>query len=638
MCGIAGFLGKPAHRDYLVSLARNMGVAIAHRGPDGSDEWVDPEAGIAFAHLRLAIVDLSAAGAQPMVSSCGRYVIIYNGEIYNHLEMRPELIAQGASFRGHSDTEVILESIALRGLDETLKGINGMFALALWDSQLQRLSLVRDRIGIKPLYWCKTPDGLIFGSELKSLRQHPECPDQIDPNAVLDLMKYSYIPGHASIYKGVQKLLPGQLLHVDSKGGFELKTWWSLSEARKAGLDNQYDADDPAVVTGLHNLLADAVSRRTVSDVPFGAFLSGGIDSSTVVALMQAQSIEKIRTFSIGFEEAGYNEADHARLVAAHLGTNHTELYVTPQKARDVIPQLPQIYDEPFADSSQIPTFLVSQMTRRHVTVALSGDGGDEVFAGYNRYISAKRFQNSLLALPRLLARIGASALECLSQRKWDEISRMVPARGRPVQFGDKIHKLAGAMRAGREGYYDYLVSTWGEPAEILHPDLELTSSGLSSETHGDFIDRMQTQDMATYLPDDILTKVDRASMSVSLEARVPLLDHRIIEYAARLPRSLLMVGGQGKWALRQTLYRYVPRELVERPKMGFGVPIDSWLRGPLRDWAEDLLSPAMFETVGLLKSEPVRIVWQDHLSGKRNGQHKLWAVLMLHAWHQEHH
>lgn len=638
MCGIAGFLENVADKseEWLAEAVQAMGSAIRHRGPDSSDIWIEASSGLAFSHRRLAIVDLSPAGAQPMVSACGRYVIIYNGEVYNHNDLRPELIATGVEFRGHSDTEVILEACARWGIKATVKKLIGMFVFAFWDRKKQRLSIVRDRLGIKPVYWAKTAKSFLFGSELKALRQHPDCPTEINRNAVAGFLRHNYIAAPNSIYNGVRKLEPGWMLTIQAGCEPLFEQFWSLDQAISNSKANPFEGSAQEAETALHTLLTDAVGRRMMADVPLGAFLSGGIDSSTVVALMQAQSTHPVRTFSIGFNEHGYNEAKQAAMVAAHLGTEHTELYVTPQDARDIIPQLPHFYDEPFADSSQIPTYLVSRMARDHVTVALSGDGGDELFSGYTRYFTAANYGLLIFGQPQIFRNIQAALIKSLPPSVWDVAGKLIPARHSPTHFGDKLHKLATVLNGDRDSFYRSLVSHWQHP-DALVIDGEEPKGVLWDDTVKDhvpgFIDRMQYFDTLTYLPDDILTKVDRASMAVSLEARVPLLDHRVVEFAWRLPQEMKIRNGQGKWLLRQVLHRYVPKKLVEQPKRGFGVPVDSWLRGPLRDWAEDLLSPVALKNTGLLNPEPIREKWQEHLSGRRNWQYLLWDILMLQSW-----
>ncbi|MFT6583663.1 MAG: asparagine synthase (glutamine-hydrolyzing) [Alphaproteobacteria bacterium] len=644
MCGIAGFLARRNHgRDHLEGLAQRMGDVMAHRGPDGGGVWTDAESGVAFAHRRLSIIDLSKAGHQPMTSGQGRMVISYNGEIYNAAELRAELQESGVKFEGHSDTEVILEGCVRWGVTATIEKLIGMFAIALWDKAEKQLWLVRDRLGIKPLYWTAAPDQtFIFGSELKALRAHPDCPREIDRNAVAAFMRHNYIPGPFSIYKGVNKLQPGHILRVSVDNPTPvIDVYWSMDDVVDQGRQAPFSGSDGDALEALETLFTDAVSRRMTADVPLGAFLSGGIDSSTVVALMQANSTRPVKTFSIGFNEDGFDEAVHAKAVAAHLGADHTELYVTPDEARAVIPKLPDYYDEPFADSSQIPTYLVSAMTRKHVTVALSGDGGDELFTGYNRYFQARNIGRMLNIAPGPLRSAAGSAIRAFPPSFWDCVFKLIPPSRRPPQAGDKMHKLSTVLNTDRDGFYRRIISHWPQPDDIViggHETKGVIWDESLKQRIPDFTQRMQYLDTLTYLPDDILTKVDRASMAVSLEARVPILDHRLVEFAWRLPESMKIRNGEGKWLLRQLLYKYVPKSMIDRPKMGFGVPIGDWMRGPLQEWADDLLSESMFKKHGLLEAAPVLEKWRDHKSGRRNWQYLIWDVLMLHAWAEKHH
>lgn len=657
MCGLSGFFmsaGLAANAD---SVARRMADAITHRGPDDAGVWIDEAAGIALAHRRLSILDLSPAGHQPMASSSGRYVIAFNGEIYNHLDLRAELAKVGSDetprsqspggaarfWRGHSDTETLLAAFEAWGIEATLKKCVGMFALALWDRETRSLTLARDRLGEKPLYYGWQGEAFLFGSELKALRAHPAFRGEIDRDALALYLRHNYVPAPYSIYRGIAKLPPGSWLTLaaDAPVGASPAPsfYWRARDAAEAGVRS--DLDDASAVNALDALLRHAIGGQMVADVPLGAFLSGGVDSSAVVALMQAQSQRPVQTFTIGFHETGYNEAEHAHAVAAHLGTEHTELYVTAEQAMAVIPRLPSLYDEPFADSSQIPTFLVSELARRHVTVSLSGDGGDELFGGYNRYLWASRIWRSLGWAPRPLRAALAGVLTTLPPAAWNGVfsglSVFLPQHWRYANPGDKLHKLAGilAVRSPEEIYLA-LVSHWQQPTSVVigatEPATVLTDPAQWADVP-DFESRMMYLDQMTYLPGDILTKVDRAAMGVSLETRVPLIDHRVVEFAWQLPLSMKIRDGQTKWLLRQVLYRHVPRELIERPKMGFGIPLDAWLRGPLRDWAEALLDESRLRQEGYFHPGPIRQKWTEHLSGQRNWAYHLWNVLMFQAW-----
>ncbi|MBI3506499.1 MAG: asparagine synthase (glutamine-hydrolyzing) [Proteobacteria bacterium] len=642
MCGIVGLvdrrsaLGEAA----LARTVRAMTDSLIHRGPDGGDVWASPESGVGFGHRRLAIIDLSPTGVQPMRSGDGRYVITYNGEIFNYLDLRTELIAAGVEFRGDSDTEVLLEGFVRWGVAETIAKAVGMFAIALWDKRARTLWLIRDRLGVKPLYYAHSGERLIFASELKALRAVPGWRPSLDRDALTGYMRHGYVPGPRTIYKEARKLMPGQLLEWREGRAPALRTYWDAREKARAGSARWNEKIDPReAVDRLDALLREAVRQRMIADVPLGAFLSGGIDSSTVVALMQQQSTRPVRSFSIGFAEDGYDEAGHARAVARHLGTDHTELYVEPSHALATVPRLAEWYDEPFADSSQIPTYLVSEMTRKHVTVALSGDGGDENFAGYSRYTYAGTVWDKVARVPGPLRALGASILEKAGAPLLGAAAFLLPGSVRAVRPAEKAAKLAQVLRLDSiDAVYRRLVSQWPEPGAIAlggtEPDGPLWDATLIDEMP-DPVARMQLLDTLTYLPDDILTKVDRASMAVALECREPLLDHRVVEFAWCLPMDLKLRGGEGKWILREVLARYVPRSLTDRPKMGFGVPIDSWLRGPLRDWAEDLLDEKAIAADGLLDPAPIREAWRTHLSGEANMHYPIWTVLMFRAWQQ---
>ena len=649
MCGIAGYLNatggsaaQGTEEDEV--LLRRMGLAIAHRGPDDTGVWTHADAGIGFVHRRLSIVDLSPAGHQPMLSANGRYVLIFNGEIYNYLDLRKNLEQRSGNlaWRGHSDTEVLLAGFEAWGVAQTIERSIGMFAFALWDRQARLLTLGRDRLGEKPLYYGWQGSTFLFGSELKALKAHPAFHAGVNRNAVALLMRHNYIPAPYSIYDGIAKLLPGSLLTLSAQQrDATAQPYWSGFRAVADGKARPFVGTPSEAVSALETLLKDAVRQQMVADVPLGGFLSGGIDSSTVVALMQAQSGRPVRTFSIGFEQDVYNEAQHAKAVAQHLGTDHTEMYVSAQDALDVIPLLPAMYDEPFADSSQIPTHLVSRIARQHVTVSLSGDAGDELFCGYNRYLLGDRMWKRVSRLPMPLRRAAAAICTALSPQTLnaliEPVQGLLPVRHRLANWGDKIHKGADVLCSHTAAeLYRGLVSHWeNSPALVLGSteaatvltDASTYPAGLSD------VELMMALDMVSYLPDDILCKVDRAAMSVSLESRVPFLDHRVVEFAWRLPQDCKLRDGMSKWVLREVLYKYVPKALIDRPKMGFGVPIDHWLRGPLRDWAENLLDETRLRREGYFDPRQIRQRWQEHLSGRRNWQYHLWDVLTFQAW-----
>ncbi|MCX7155359.1 MAG: asparagine synthase (glutamine-hydrolyzing) [Rhodocyclales bacterium] len=646
MCGFAGYLTS-MRLEHPSELLRRMGEAIAHRGPDDSGVWVDEHAGIGLVHRRLSIVDLSPAGHQPMESLSGRYLLVFNGEIYNFREIRQEIEAKEIlPWRGHTDTEVMLAAFETWGIDAALNRFVGMFAFALWDRQDRCLYLCRDRMGEKPLYYGWSGGVFLFGSELKAMRSHPAWRGEVDRRALALLLRYNYVPAPYSIHVGIRKVVPGTLLRLDAEAirtGIEpaAKTFWSLAKAVERGLATPFAGSDVDVADELDRLLRQAVAGQMVADVPLGAFLSGGVDSSTIVALMQAQSPRPVKTFSIGFHEKGYDEAIFAKRIARYLGTDHTELYVTSAQAQAIIPRLPTMYDEPFSDASQIPTFLVAQLARQRVTVSLSGDAGDELFGGYNRYFLARGVWNALRLLPFPLRRALAAFLTRFSPAAWSNfLARLgpsVPPQLRGGIGGDKVHKLASVLPAQTPSeMYRSFTSHWDAPEDIVIGGIEpLTALTGLSPIPGvmTFTEVMMYLDTLSYLPDDILAKVDRASMAVSLESRIPFLDHRVVEFAWRLPLSVKIRHGEGKWILRQVLYKYVPKKLVERPKMGFGVPIDVWLRGPLRDWAEDLLSESRLRQEGYFNPAPIRRKWAEHLSGRRNWQYHLWDVLMFQAW-----
>jgi asparagine synthase (glutamine-hydrolysing) len=693
MCGLTGFWASesPLPRPVSLHACESMANSLQHRGPDDLGIWLDESAGIALGHRRLAILDLSAAGHQPMVSACGRYVMAFNGEIYNHLELRGELgvlllprFAQndglnvarkvgtrGDGWQGHSDTETLLAGIVVWGLEATLQRCVGMFAIALWDRQTQTLSLARDRLGEKPLYYGWVGDGdkraFAFASELKALRAYPGFANPVCRQALAQYMRFMYVPAPRSIYQGIYKLEPGCILTVAGSppvqapsapirpgqvhGTLQMQRWWALADAVRQGAGGT--EQEKVLLPQLERTLAQAVQGQSLADVPLGAFLSGGVDSSTIVALMQQQArasgAAPVQTFTIGFDEAEFDESPYARAVAQHLGTQHHEMHVTAQMAQDLIPNLPWMYDEPFADSSQIPTYLVCKAARQHVTVALSGDAGDELFGGYNRYFWGPRIWNRLGHLPPVLRRTLGAGLQSIPVPLWNTLGK--PFMGKQdgvARLGDKLHKLADRLQHvnNLNDLYRSLVSEWSDPAALVRKadggvviepanllDDPLPLHGLEQDPLP-----MMYQDAMTYLPDDILCKVDRAAMACSLETRVPYLDHRVVELAWRLPLHMKVRGNTGKWALRQVLYKYVPKELIERPKAGFAIPIGQWLRGPLREWAESLISEQRLLSEGYLWPAPIRQAWSEHLNNKRDNTAKLWSVLMFQAWLEKNH
>ena len=624
MCGLAGFVDFHGQLHDIENNLKLMINAINYRGPDGEGVWLDNQLGIGLGHKRLSILDLSEEGKQPMISSNGRYVITYNGEVYNFKKLRSELKQLGCTFRGHSDTEVVLAAFETWGIEQSISRFIGMFAFALWDRAEQKLYLVRDRLGIKPLYYGYVNGSFIFASELKALRAFPKFNQPVYRDAIALFLRHNYIPAPYSIYEGIKKLQPGQILTLDvghnNKADYQTHTYWSASTMAEQGVNNPFTGSENEAVDRLDALLRDAISLRMLSDVPLGAFLSGGIDSSLVTALMQAQSNQPVKTFSIGFDETDYNEAEYAKAVAQHLGTDHTELYVTSADAMAVIPQLPTLFDEPFSDPSQIPTFLVSKLARNHVTVSLSGDGGDELFHGYSRYFVTQNIWKKSNIIPKLIRPVVGKIFKVISQ------------------LGSKdLRSISEVLSYNHpDELYRRMMSHWKNPSAVVlgsnEPLTALTDPDLHPQLH-ELAHRMMHHDLVSYLPDDILTKVDRASMGVSLEARVPLLDHRVVEFAWRLPLSHKIKHDQGKWILRQLLYKYVPQNLIDRPKKGFGVPIGEWLRGPLREWAESLLDEHRLREEGYFDPVPIRKKWHEHLAGKKFRYYYLWDVLMFQSW-----
>ena len=658
MCGLTGYWGGKVSLEEAPAVLASMIATLVHRGPDDEGIWFEKEIGLA--HRRLAVIDTSADGHQPMLSMDGRYILVFNGEIYNFNECRQQLEKEGNTFRGHSDTEVLLTALLAWGVEQTLKQIVGMFALVLWDRQEKSLLLARDRLGEKPLYFGWQQNCFLFASELKALRRHPGWSGEINRQALTLFLRYNYIPAPYTIYSGIYKLMPGcylQLQHADLRRAPQFSPWpennhnvettpqirqyWSLREQVEDGLLNPVVVSDTQAVAMLDEQLRQSVRRQQVADVPLGAFLSGGIDSSTIVALMQAESMQPVRTFTIGFEQAMYDEAEHARRVAAHLGSEHNEFRLGAAEALAVIPDLATYFDEPFADSSAIPMMMVARLARKQVTVCLSGDGGDELFAGYNRYHWGRSLGHLLACLPRWLRYLLAKGMTLPAPQTWDQLASLLarlPAGGRmPARPGDQLHKLAGVIDVHHpDEMYQRLVSQWQRPEDVVidaDESLTLSTAGQPEPALDDFVCRMMYRDTMTYLPDDILCKVDRAAMSASLETRVPMLDPELLAFAWRLPMTQKIRHGEGKWLLRQVLYQYVPQALIERPKMGFGVPIGDWLRGPLREWAETLLNEQRLSREGFFYVAVVRQCWQEHLSGRRNWAYRLWGVLMFQAW-----
>ena len=647
MCGIAGFWTRTAseHDTAQATLSR-MTDSVAHRGPDDAGAWFDPAAGVALGHRRLAIVDLSEHGRQPMVSECGRFVMTFNGEIYNCRELRDALEAEGRApaWRGHSDTEILLAAFVAWGVDRTLERAVGMFALALWNRQSRVMTLARDRVGEKPLYYARVGDGIVFASELKALRAYPGFDARaIDRDALCLYLRYACVPAPHTIYENVRKLPAGSYVQLELPEIWPApRRYWTLEQVIGRGRAYPFEGSPDAAVDELDRLLRDAVHGQMMADAPLGAFLSGGVDSSAIVALMQAQSAKPVRTFTVGFDDATYDEAVHAKAVARHLGTEHTEIVVTAARALELVPKLPTIYDEPFADASQIPTYVVAQTTREHVKVALSGDGGDELFGGYTRYFLTPRLWSRLRRVPSGMRKRIASALYSLRPDHADQFAALFQGAWSPgardgTRIGERLHKLANVMGAqSRTDLYRLLLSSVHHPERLALSGRELPTRVDTPEAWSvdlEFAEQVMAVDALTYLPDDILAKVDRAAMAVSLETRMPFLDHRVVGFVWSLPLSMRIPEDKPKWLLRQLLYRYVPREIIDRPKQGFCAPVGEWLRGSLRDWAQALLDPARLRDEGFLDATRVDRMWQQHLSGRMNWQHPLWTVLMFQAW-----
>lgn len=651
MCGIAG-LFRPGGGDAsaLAGAAGAMTATLQHRGPDAENVWTNPRSGIAFGHRRLAILDLTEAGAQPMRSECGRFTVTFNGEIYNHLDIRKELEAIGGApnWRGHSDTETLLHAIRQWGVPDAMNRFIGMFALAVWDESKQELTLCRDRFGEKPLFYGWSGRDLVFASELKALSVHPDWSSSLDLSALTAYMRYCYVPAPQTIWSDIRKLPSGSLVTFTANAPVRVMPqpvpYWSHRDCVVAGQGSRIESEADAA-DEFERLLSQAIGRQCLSDVPLGAFLSGGVDSSTVVALMQKQSSQPIRTFTIGFSEGGFDEAGEARDVARHLGTSHTELYVDAKTAMDVIPNLSRMYDEPFADSSQIPTHLVASLARQHVTVALTGDAGDELFGGYNRHVWGTKLNTRLSGLPRPVRSVLGAALAAVAPEPANTIVRLLepvlPKSLRTRRAGDQVAKIARIIGArSPDDLYRLLCSIDSTPSDSViggHETASWADSEMNEITSDlDPLDRMTLADSLSYLSDDILQKVDRAAMAVSLETRVPFLDKDVVEFAARVPPSMKIRDGRGKWLVRQVLYKHVPAALIDRPKTGFSIPLDQWLRGPLKSWACDLLAPARLRQQGLFEVRRVELMLHQHMSGRRNHGYWLWNVLMVQAWHDE--
>jgi asparagine synthase (glutamine-hydrolysing) len=650
MCGICGFFEMNHHNDklYRQKTISEMTNTLIHRGPDDFGYWHHPENGLSLGHRRLSIVDLSSHGHQPMKSKSGQFMLVFNGEIYNHISLRKEISNLNTKilWRGHSDTETLLACIEIWGVEKTIQKCSGMFAIAIYDNKENTIYLVRDRMGEKPLYYGFQNGNFLFASELKAILKHPDFIPDIDRNALSLMFNYSYIPAPFSIYKDIKKLQPGTILKVDLKKinlkkevFSEPSPYWSLKDISINAKKKMYSGTPEEAILHLDELLNQSVNEQMVADVPVGAFLSGGIDSSLITSLMQSQSSKPIDTFTIGFSEDAFNEAIYAKKISKHLGTNHTELYVSSQDAINLIEKLPQIYDEPFSDSSQIPAYLVSKMTRKNVSVSLSGDAGDELFGGYNRYIWTKKIWNRIKHIPMPLRKFISNCLISIPPSAWDMFLKFFLDVSMP---GDKIHKTANVFNAKSiEGFYFNLIAHWNNSNNIVVGQHNIIAPVMQKRNLlnlGSIEQNMMYLDSISYLPDDILTKVDRAAMSVSLETRVPFLNHHIVEFANHLPLSMKIKNGESKWILRKLLDKHIPRELVDRPKMGFGVPIDIWLRGPLREWAEALLDESRIKQEGFLHYEPIRKKFDEHLSGKRNWQHLLWDILIFQSWLEKNH
>ncbi len=646
MCGFAGFLGGSSNLSQVEgeTLLEKMNEKIRSRGPDDKGFWFSPECNIGFGHRRLSIIDLSKAGHQPMLSASGRYKIVFNGEIYNHKDLRKEISLERRIFkwRGHSDTETLINGFDLWGIRKTIEKSTGMFSFAVWDKKDNALTLGRDRIGEKPLYYGWNGDSFLFASEIKALSIHPKFDPTLNLDALTLFFRHASIPAPYTIYKRIFKLRPGCLLTLSNSGKKEkIENYWPIDKIARSRQENVFKGSSDEAIKELKELLLKSINQQMISDVPLGAFLSGGIDSSLVVALMQSQSMKPVKTFSIGFHENQFNEVEQSRKVAKHLNTEHNDLMVSPKEAMAVIPDLPSVYCEPFSDSSQIPTLIVSKLAKKHVTVSLSGDGGDELFCGYKRYFDSKRLWQNLFWLPEFSRKFISKSILSIAPEKWNKLSKIFPQKYQTNNFADKLYKGADVFPSSSFNFFyrDFHLSNSRNPESIVIGGSEpntIFSSGEIKHDNLDLIQKMMVFDQMFYLPDYILTKVDRAAMSMSLETRIPLLDHKIIEFSWSLPQSIKYRNGTTKWPLHQILYQYVPKKLVNRPKSGFSIPLSDWLRGSLRDWAEDLLDYNRIKDEGVLNTQKINLLWQEHVSGKRNWAQLLWSILMFQAWYQK--
>lgn len=650
MCGFAGFVLTNSTNTFSKNTLQNMIDVINHRGPDDDGIWHNNTETVFLGHKRLAIMDLSDAGHQPMHSFDEKLTIVFNGEIYNHLSIRNRLeesLPKNFYWKGTSDTETLITAISLWGVEEALKSSIGMFAFALWDHKKKTLTLARDRMGEKPLYFGRIDNAFLFASELKSIVAFPSFNQTISPSSLKEYLRYNYIPAPASIYEGIYKLIPGSFAEISENLTIQYKTYWSPKKVFSNGNKNLF-SNDSLALQSIENHLNNAVSAQMLADVPLGAFLSGGIDSSLIAALMQSQSKEPIKTFTIAFEESSFNEAPFAKEVASHLGTDHHEILVTDKEVKDVIPKLAKMYDEPFADSSQIPTHLVCKAARQKVTVALSGDAADELFGGYNRYTWTPRIWKKISWIPFPIRKFLGFSMSVLPARLFDLfgglINLILPKNKKIFRFSDKIHKMAARLETSMtlDDFCNHFALVWNNPDDVINmiDQTENYSSNKQSSNSdlnfNDEISQMMYRDLLTYLPDDILCKVDRAAMSVSLETRVPFLDHRVVELSSQIPLNMKIRNNKGKWIIRELLYKYVPKQLIDRPKTGFGIPIGDWIRGPLKGWAEDLLTPEKIISQGYFQSEPIQKMWKEHLSGEYDWTPRLWGILMFQSWLEE--